>query len=669
MLAPPRFDVNVSPARISFGGGQSSIEDTSGTEDVNGERFFITFEIEAATIGVNGSSATISFKRRSVQSEVHIYRRSEVSILLNDKTIFNGFVGSQSNTKTRVFLNCIGIEEVIDNFPIIGAKRIAEFNNANKFSKHALSTFNESNQKDRVVQPGSGETVALDVGVGTGTSNEQWTKLQAALYIFEEIIRQDSGRNYGTVVTNNILNLSTTIGEIRRAIAQGQDARNLLDSDFNLKDGLFSFLRQALREAEMTGYFRPDDLNFAMELVVTKLFDSSNEKDIRFDASPINQISEEVIHYDYNVNYDFNSPSQVVVVSGKRFVSTTIVIDPNDTQFQTITDVSDLEFGRLEFEFEASANGSSLVFSSDTPGAGVLYNQKDIFKSGKTGFISNMRNRIKEFDETTGEPVFVDSREILIQFKDESEFADHEGEPILMDGELWQTLKGKNNLAGVPVIGDESLGKLDRLRWFFAQDKLKLTIDGFKPDEFGTVLDNVAFIYIPVTLEIDNRIIGLSERKQNFFGLETEESLYADEDSDSTFDPARRGIETVERNDIRPVSFVQNITDLDSGVIFSDEDFDENTEERLKEIAKAILFDNMRNDGTNLVITVPIELWLNIRDSNQYLTEIGDWINGGIEGTANANPVIGDVGPIIIDRNLTLTQITYSRFAVTLTLT
>ena len=205
------------------------------------------------------------------------------------------------------------------------------------------------------------------------------------------------------------------------------------------------------------------------------------------------------------------------------------------------------------------------------------------------------------------------------------------------------------------------LGKLDRLRWSFSNDKLKLTISGFKPNEFATVTDNVAFIYIPITIEVDNRIIGLSQRKTLFGNLLTEEFLYADDSTQGVFDPERRGIEVIERNDIRPVSFVNNIIDLDNGVVVSNEDFDDISKALVKDMAKKILLDNIRDDGTSCNITIPIELWLNLRNLSSYPTKIGHWISK-IEG-------LNTIGDVIFDRDLTLTQISYTKTNVTLAFT
>jgi len=117
-----------------------------------------------------------------------------------------------------------------------------------------------------------------------------------------------------------------------------------------------------------------------------------------------------------------------------------------------------------------------------------------------------------------------------------------------------------------------------------------------------------------------------------------------------------------------PISFVQSIKDLNSGVIFEDQDFDDFSEEQVKDIAKKILFDNMLDDGSAMRITIPTELWLIIRGVSSYPTKIGHWIDK-VDGTAGLSADAEGVGDILLDRGLTLSEINYTRKNVTLTLT
>ena len=662
MLPSQTFAISVLKSPLTFNANQGN--DTINRfsqERVNGAAQDIEFELESASVGVNGSFATVSFQRQETSHVVHIYRRSQVIIDVNDVVIFRGFVNGQRTDKEKTFLSCIGVENILDQIPIVGSTRLAPFRRSNKFSKETLNIFNESNQLDMIKVNNNAFDLVLDNGITSGSFPEQWTKLQLVLYIFDKVLRENSGRNYGNFITLNRIDMGNTTAAIRRAIITGDNEPNKIPSDLTVMDGVFSLLSEGLREAELIGYFEVNQDDLKLSLRVRKLFDATNKKTVVADDKSTQGGDKGKVHYDYQMNYDFNSPTQTVVVSGKRFVSTTLVIDPNNTFYRTITAVSSLEYGKVEYEFVSTANGDDQVFDSQNPAAKVGYKQKDLLKSGKLGFISDIRNRILELDSSTLEPVFVDDREILIQFKVGSEFGGQEGKLILMDGELWQTLKGKNNLATTPIIGDRILGKLDRLQWRFANDKLKLTITGFKPDEFGTLFDNVQFIYIPVTIEIDNRIIGISSRKERQLEIQTDEVLYQDNNDAKTFDPEARGIEIIERDDVRPVSFVQNILSLDSGVTFQDGDFDSLSELIIKGIAKKILFDNQRNDGTALRIMVPWELWETLKDDRGYPVTIGDWIDK-IDG-------VNGVGDVRFDRNLTLTEISYNRTTVTLTLT
>ena len=140
-----------------------------------------------------------------------------------------------------------------------------------------------------------------------------------------------------------------------------------------------------------------------------------------------------------------------------------------------------------------------------------------------------------------------------------------------------------------------------------------------------------------MTIEIDDRIIGVSTRIEAHQDILTEENLYEDSNTSFHFDPEERGIEVIERNDLHPVTFLSNIIDLDRNVIFDNKKFNDFTKERVKRIAKEVLLDNILSDGTSLNITIPMEIWLILRDDKTYPVTIGDWIErvDGVNGVGD----------------------------------
>jgi len=671
MLTPPVFDIFVGKSALSFNRRQfNDISNRFNTENVDGTEQPILFELESVSAGINGSTATISFQRKETTHVSHIYRRSPVNITLSGVVIFLGFVNRQTTMKRKTVLTCIGIEQIIDNIPIIGANRFRD-SLFSIFRKETLSIFNESNLPDMLQRLPRSDDLKLENGEISDIRPKKWTKIQIVLYVFDTIFRDRSGQNYGILFQGGILSILNVVSELKRAISLvGESNLNEMDNDFTLTSGLYTLLLEGLRESKLIGYFDPNAVRVRPTLssgknvfVVNNLFAIKNKKTVVADPTSKVGDSKSIIHYDYSANYDFGATSQVAVVSGRRYISTTLVIDPNNTLYTVISNLSEQETGRMVFEHKPTANRFGPVFESDNNDAfaGLGYFQAGLFESGKVGFVNSIRNRIKSVDENTGEIVFIEDREILIRFKDDVLYESAGDIPILMNGEIWERLKGENNNAEPKVIGDQTLGKLDKLRWKLDNDKLKLTIDGFKPDAFEIVQDSIKFIYIPVTIEIDDRIIGVSTRKEAQQTILTEEKFYEDSNPSFHFDPEERGIEVIERNDLHPVTFLSNIIDLDFNVVFDNRKFDDFTKVRVKRIAKEVLLDNILSDGTSLNVTIPMEIWLILREDSSYPVAIGDWIDK-VDG-------VNGVGDILFDRRLTLTQINYNRTTVTLILT
>jgi len=174
------------------------------------------------------------------------------------------------------------------------------------------------------------------------------------------------------------------------------------------------------------------------------------------------------------------------------------------------------------------------------------------------------------------------------------------------------------------------------------------------------IRNKVDFFHIPVTLEIENRVVvvtTLDDAPGNptFSSTQMDDSEFL-QCTDMILESPLWEI----RDDLRPIELLFGFDSYNdtTGIVFKIEkaSFETTLKDKLIENAEATLKEAIFNDGTNMTITIPIEL-IPLLDST-FPLNIGDWVDTIGGDTKNAG--------YGLNRQLIIKSVSYSNTSKTL---
>jgi len=204
---------------------------------------------------------------------------------------------------------------------------------------------------------------------------------------------------------------------------------------------------------------------------------------------------------------------------------------------------------------------------------------------------------------------------------------------------------------------------LESLNFEIAQDKLEVRISGLIQQDGSLnavkneIRNKIDFFHIPVTIEIENRVVVVSFLDDvfgtpTFTTIDLQDSAFLEETNMIT-----DSILWEIRDDLRPIQYLHGFdsySDVD-GIVTRNEKatFQTTLIDKLKENAEATLKEAIFNDQSSMAITIPIELIPTLPAT--FPLEIGDWVET-IGGDAS-NAGYGLNRPMII-KSVSYTQTT-----------
>jgi len=582
-------------------------------KDAGGTLKNITWIMDSCSQYESSGRATISFNRESNLSPMYNFRNALVDIQTSAGVFFGGMVRSFSIDKFRVVLEVMGMAEIIDSYPVFGAKRLRERASGDNYYFDCLSVLNENGASDA-----PGVMIHDD---NFATSQLLWQDIDARQYFANIAANWDSG--------SGVIDWA----QIVAAIAAG----TLGDAayDLNIQRGLASEICAMLRRNGKIGVFYANDTaanKLDGQLAVQTVFAAGNKKTVTPGGGLTTPNS---ILYDYQANFDLTAPLYTIGLSGRTYVDTVLMIKPGSTDYGTtvLGSTSDGKTVKIVYELQVDGSGDTNgdtaveVFSSKTTPSN--YEIKDILFSNKAQRILSVNPRPKEgLDLTKNAMEFEDDFDVWFKI-DTGIMKSGYSAPVYLQryGKQWEEAKGKS------LADARAFEVIEKLNIDIGRDRLRVVISGFPGyQESGEVdavekfkADWVEWIMIPVTLEIENRVaVSVAYDPANSTTPFTITNLTMA--SEPSVD-AEKLNDVVVVDEIRPIRRVSGFGGYSEG---SDAITMWNTtilnQTKLGTAVKGILQERAENDGSELRITIPVELFIDT--TSAYPKLVGDWIEG-----------------------------------------
>lgn len=593
-------------------------------KDIRGNLIFTDFILSSFTLGNIFESATFFYDRLSQASPVPTFRKAYVNILANNEVHFVGQIQNVQESHDRVTLQAVGIGDLINALPITGVLR-------ERFQtlplQNTFSTFNEQGKADAQLDAeGTGNIVANDNPKDRDLI--PWTSNLLVEYLLklmgtQQLQTVDFDFNLASVHMKNKLFANKI--EDNKVVVGG-----ILDEieELATEDGQFLILRNVQGQGSRTS---TTAVITGADLEIRNRFVVSQQADIEYNIDEtVGDVSILGIPFEVNITKDHSTPDRLIVYSGKQYVQTTIIFDPSDVEhFEEVAD-----------EFSTSLIFRDVGIATDEFMAGGE-RWVDIFGSNKATTFSSISPRISNYDEIIaqkGELAIqtVSDWEIFYEFKDEAfkpGYVDKD-KFFLQGSEKWDQ--------GIKEEVNDSLTRIDGLNWDPIANKLEFKLTGFnqsgdasfKTEDFKDVVNRVI---IPITIEVDNRLVVEVKRVQRI--LKTPalgiQSMFEVTDvtgdpvsavNNLTYDYRQHSYEMIVEDNFRPMKRVAALQTYEDGelIIITDE---VNFIDELKEIAKRRHSDIVFSDGSSMTLTIPIELAFEAGKLGVKLpTTLGNWL-------------------------------------------
>jgi len=394
------------------------------------------------------------------------------------------------------------------------------------------------------------------------------------------------------------------------------------------------------------------------KLKIIEKYDLALKKSIIYDkeAKSGDEDSLKGASFPITINDDFSGPTKIIISSGRKFITTIFTIKPKTTfDYAREREVDD-KTGEFLFDGETIPESGNLVFESDEilGDSANSYTLLDLFQSGKVGTLASINPRFAT-EPIVGQEITFADQEVYVDFKQNQVLGISPQREVLMGGKAWVDARGNK--------GSGLLDFLESLNFEFSQNTLRLTISGLIKEggsfnsAINRIKNSVDFFHIPVTLEIENRVVVVVT-KDDAAGIPTFSSRVL---QDSELQETNNDSVIYEvRDDLRPIEFLFGFDSYSdtTGIELKTEkaSFQTSMENILIDIGETTLKEASFNDGSSMSIQVPLEILPKL--GSTFPQDIGDWVDT-IDGDS------GNAG-YGLNRPLILKSKSYSIDSVTL---
>jgi hypothetical protein len=518
-------------------------------------------------------------------------------------------------------------------------------------STNTISVFNEAGKPDKRGDAVSGlQCDRLEDG-----DDKSWTTWDAAVMCAQRL---------ADLATNQTGGATFRWDQVKDLDLGGSDKSQQMDRSETRPAGPLDLLQQAASEngyLVMTLIDDTDTVSYggktfyaSMYPIAYARFDAARKKNITWNKwQTIAGGNLSGIPFSMSLNHDNAQPTKIVAYSGKRLVCTLLEIDPSQTSYtETTTD----ENGKPILRFHAGGYQSSRLKVYES-----AKERDKVFGSNKWTTFGAVNPRITNHTEISNgaannllvEPVYTD-QEIIWRFKTGVFPTGPVGSPsetcpfttsseILQGGQYWDEAVYFSSYGN-----GESLDLMEKIDVKFSQDSLDVTISGFvtndDQEDTGITIEQflatVDRLFLPVTVEVDDREVALAEQIQQTGGVDA--MFYVSDvtatGSNPGFSYAHRDHQYAHRlfDQIKPIKRVDDIGDFSTGTYTYSPRVDGvevDMQDILQKQAKTELTSAIFNDGSSMDFVLPIELITYLLGKG-FPISFGDWLDT-ITGQAN----------------------------------
>jgi len=642
-ITPPVWVIKVGTATAEFNSGNPpSANETKQT--VNGTLQDISFLMEGIQDMGSSILATISYQRTLQSEAVSIRRRALVEITLNGDIVFAGVVNKQTRTHSKVTLNCISQVDLLNLAPIFGAIRDHSSGTTLRYFQTALSIFNEKGLPDKSLGNLSG--VIFGALEHFNIPRTRWNISTVIKHLLADLMPN----NLDPLFTAHIDPI-----DIADVINNNIGVFNVAENDLIIRGGIIDEIVNMIDGKGDNGHIADFTPNASFpsppdyKLNIIEKYDPAFEKSIIYnkDAKSSDEDSLKGTTFQINLNDDFASPTKIIISSGRKFITTMLTIKPKTSENYVVEREADDKTGELLFFGETIPESGNLVFESNE----ILgdnsnsYTLLDLHQSGKVGTIVSINPRFA-VEPIVGEEITFGDQEIYVDFKQNQVLGISPQREVLIGGKAWVDARGNK--------GTGLLDFLESLNFEIDQDNLRLTISGLIKEggsfnsAINRIKNNVDFFHIPVTIEIENRVVVVVT-KNDGPGIPTFSSkILPDSDLPELNDMIKESIIYEIRDDLRPIEFLFGFDSYSetTGIELKTEktSFQNDLRDQLAIIGETTLKEAIFNDGSSMDMIIPLELVPKL--GSEFPQNIGDWITE-IQGD-DGNAGYGLNRPLII---------------------